>query len=57
MIRIFLFILFFIISNKSIASLEGKTLICDNDTMGYNFISKDKVKISSINKDKLNIVS
>ena len=57
MIRIFLFILFFIISNKSIASLKGKTLICDNNTMGYNFISKDKVKISNINKDNLNIVS
>ena len=57
MIRIFLFLLFFIISNKSIASLKGKTLICDNNTMGYNFISKDKVKISNINKDNLNIVS
>jgi hypothetical protein len=57
MIRIFLFILFFIISNKSIASLKGKTLICDINTMGYNFISKDKVKISNINKDNLNIVS
>ena len=57
MIRIFLFIFFIIISNKSIASIQGVALICDNDRRGYNFISKDKVEILSINFEKLNIVS
>ena len=51
--RIFSLILFVIFSNKVIASVEGETIICDKDTRGYNFISKDKVKISSIN---LNLV-
>ena len=41
--------LFVIISNKAIASIEGKSLICDKDTRGYNFISKDIVKIVGIN--------
>ena len=44
MIRIFSLILFVIISNKVIASVEGKTLICDKDKRGYNFMSKDEVK-------------
>ena len=57
MIRIFLFIFFIIISNKSIASIQGITLICDNDRRGYNFISKNKVEILSINFEKLIIVS
>ena len=57
MIRIFLFILFIIISNKSIASIQGVTLICDNDRRGYNFISKNRVEILSINFEKLIIVS
>ena len=43
MIRIFLFIIFIIISNKSIASIQGVTLICDNDRRGYNFKSTNKV--------------
>ena len=51
--RLFSFILFVIISNKVIASVEGEALICDKDTRGYNFISKDKVKISSINLNEL----
>ena len=51
--KIFSLILFIIITNKAIASIEGKSLICDKDTRGYNFISKDKVKISSINLNKL----
>ena len=51
--RIFSLILFVIFSNEVIASLEGETIICDKDTRGYNFISKDKVKISSINLNKL----
>ena len=55
--RIFLFLLLIVISNKAIASLEGETFICDKDTRGYNFISKDKVKISSINLNKLVIFS
>ena len=55
--RIFSLILFIIISNKVIASVEGETLICDKDRRGYSFISKDKVKISSINLNKLDIFS
>ena len=55
--RIFLLILFAILSNEVIASVEGETLICDRDTRGYSFISKDKVKISSINMNKLDIFS
>ena len=55
--RTFLFLLLIVISNKAIASLEGETLICDKDTRGYNFISKDKVKVSGINLNKLKIFS
>ena len=55
--RIFSLILFLIFSNEVIASVEGETIICDKDTRGYNFISKDKVKISSINLNKLDIFS
>ena len=57
MFRIFLFIFLFIISNNSIASVQGETLICDDDRRGYNFISKDKVEISIVNLNDLNIVS
>ena len=57
MLRIFLFIFLIIISNNSIASVLGETLICDNDRRGYNFISKDKVEISIVNLDDFNIVS
>ena len=52
--RIFSLILFVIISNKVIASVVGEILICDKDTRGYNFISKNEVKISFINLNKLN---
>ena len=55
--RIFSLILFVIFSNEVIASVEGETIICDNDKRGYDFISKDKVKISSINLNKLVIFS
>ena len=55
--RIFSLILFVIFSNEVIASVEGETIICNKDTRGYNFISKDKVKISSINLNKLDIFS
>ena len=55
--RIFSLILFIIFSNEVIASVEGETIICDKDTRGYSFISKDKVKISSINLNKLDIFS
>ena len=57
MIKIFSFILFVIISNNAIATVKGKTLICDKDKRGYNFITKDKVEIYSINFDELNIIS
>ena len=50
-----LFLIFF--SNQVFASVEGKTLICDKDTRGYNFISNNKVKISSINLNELKISS
>ena len=49
MIRFFLFLLFF--SHEVIASVTGKTLICDNNTMGYHFISEKKVNVLSINLD------
>ena len=55
--RIFSLILFIIFSNEVIASVEGETLICDKDRRAYNFISKDKVKVSSINLNKLVIFS
>ena len=55
--RIFSLILFVIISNKVIASVEGVTLICDRDIRGYNFISKDIVKISGINLNELKTYS
>ena len=57
MIRIFSFILFVIISNNAIATIKGKTLVCDDDRRGYNFISKDKVEVFSISFDELNIIS
>ena len=53
--RILSLILLIIISNKAIASVKGETLICDKDTRGYNFISKNEVKISGINLNELNI--
>ncbi|MDC3140384.1 hypothetical protein OBA40_03400 [Alphaproteobacteria bacterium] len=55
--RIFSLILFVIFSNEVIASVEGETIICGKDTRGYSFISKDKVKIISINLNKLDIFS
>ena len=55
--RIFSLILFVIISNKAVASLEGEILICDKDTRGYHFISKNEVKITFINLNKLNTSS
>ena len=51
--RIFSLILLIIISNKAIASVEGEILICDKDTRGYNFISKDEVKVLGINLNEL----
>ena len=57
MYTIFLFIFFFIISNKSLAFVKGETLICDDDRRGYNFISKDQVEMSIVNLDDFNIVS
>ncbi len=56
MVRFF-FILFTITSNNAIASVHGKSLICDKDNRGYRFISKDKVKVLSIKFDGLNINS
>jgi hypothetical protein len=56
MIRFYLyFVIFF--SNQAIASVKGETLICDKDTRGYNFISNNEVKISSINLNRQKILS
>ena len=55
--RIFLLILFIIFYNKAIASVQGEVLICDKDTRGYDFISKDKVRVSGINLTELKIFS
>ena len=57
MARLFLFIFCLIISNKAVGNVQGETLICDKDRRGYNFISKDKVEVLSINFYELNIIS
>ena len=57
MSRLFLFIFCLIISNKAVGNVQGETLICDKDRRGYNFISKDKVEVLSINFYELNIIS
>ena len=57
MIIIIFFIFFVINSNNAIATIQGKTLICDKDRRGYNFITRDKVEVLSINFDELNIIS
>ena len=56
MVRFF-FILFAITSNNAIASVHGKSLICDKDNRGYRFISKDKVEVLSTKFDRQNINS
>ena len=56
-IRKFLIILFIIISNNAIATVEGETLICNEDRRGYNFITKDKVEVLDIDLNELNITS
>ena len=55
--RIFSLILFVIFSNEVIASVEGESIICNKDTRGYNFISKNEVKIIGINLKELMIFS
>ena len=57
MVRIFFLIFFVISSNKVIATIQGETLICDKDSRGYNFITKDNVEILSVNFDELKIIS
>ena len=57
MIRIFFLIFFVISSNKVIATIQGQTLICDEDSRGYNFITKDKVEVLSVNLNELKINS
>ena len=55
---IVIFLIFFVISsNNANATIQGKTLICDKDRRGYNFITRDKVQVLSINFDELNIIS
>ena len=57
MIRVIFVIFFVISSNNAIATIQGETLICDNDKRGYNFITKDIVEVLSVNFDELNIFS
>jgi len=51
----FLFLLFFY--TEAIASVTGKTLICDDKTRGYHFISEKKVNVFSLNSDELKIIN
>ena len=51
------FIIFVISTNNTIATILGESLICDKDRRGYNFITRDKVEVLSINFDELNIIS
>jgi len=51
----FLFLLFFY--NEAIASVTGKTLICDNNSRGYHFITDKKVNVLSLNFDELKIIT
>ena len=54
MIRFFfLFLIFF--NNEAIPSVTGKTLICDNNTKGYHFLSENKVNVLSLNLDEFKI--
>ena len=57
MIRVFFLIFFVISSNKVIATIQGETLICDKDSRGYNFITKDKVEVLNVNFDEQKIIS
>ena len=57
MIRVFFLIFFVINSNKVIATIQGETLICDEDRRGYNFITKDEVEVLSVNFNELKIIS
>ena len=54
MIRFFFLFLLFL-NNEAIASVTGKTLICDNNTKGYHFISEDKVNVLNLNLDDFKI--
>ena len=49
----FLFLLFFY--DEAIASVTGKTLICDDNSRGYHFITDKKVNVLSLNFDELKI--
>jgi len=49
----FLFLLFFF--DEAIASVTGKTLICDDNSRGYHFITDKKVNVLSLNFDELKI--
>ena len=57
MVRVCLFLFFFIISNKAIATVMGEALICDKDKIGYNFVTKNEVEVLRINFDTLNIIT
>ena len=57
MIKIFLILLFLIISNNASSAIKGQALICDKDRRGYYFISNKKVEVLGINFVSLNITS
>jgi hypothetical protein len=57
MIIVFFTIFFIISSNIATATIQGETLICDKDTRGYNFVTKDKVEFLSIDFEELKIIS
>ena len=41
--------------DEAIASVTGKTLICDDNSRGYHFITDKKVNVLSLNFDELKI--
>ena len=49
----FLFLLFFY--NEAIASVTGKTLICDDNSRGYHFITDKKVNVLNLNLNDFKI--
>ncbi len=56
MIR-FYFLFLLLSYNEAIASVTGKTLICDDNTKGYHFISEKNVNVLSLNFDQLKIIT
>ena len=53
--RLIDFFLFYYTYNEAIASVTGKTLICDKNTKGYHFISENKVNVLNLNLGEFKI--